>query len=284
MKPRTQLQSFLDTQNAMSESTASIISVPATQHAVLAVQAGGPEVLQYRPDHVVALPGEQEVLIRNEFCGMNYVDTYFRNGLYPSPKPEVLGREGAGIIVTLGSGVTICSDLAVGDRVAWLGTGGYAQYTAVPVAKLIKLPARVSFQDAAASLLGGLTVLTLTEEAYHVRPGDWALVHAAAGSVGGMLVQVLKSLGAQVVATAGGPEKVAIVNNLGADHVIDYRDDKGPRWPKQVRAITAGAGVDVVYDSVGLDTWEGSLDVVKRKGTIVWFGNASGPVPPLSLQ
>ena len=239
--------------------------------------------MRFRADYHVPLPQEGQVLVKNSIAGINYVDTYFRSGFYPSSKPEILGREGAGIVVALGHNIRNYN-LKVGDRVAWLGASGYAQYTAVSAAKVIKLPDEVSYEDAAASFMVGLTALALVDEAYKVNEGDWVLLHAAAGSVGVLLTQILKHLGAKVIATAGGSEKIAIVKGLGADHVIDYRAEEGKDWVKVVKTITDGRGVDVVFDSVAKDTWEGSLEAVKRKGTVVWFGNASGPVPPLTLQ
>lgn len=249
-------------------------------NAIQVHQTGGPEVLQYQPAHPVPSPQEGQVLVQNSISGINYIDTYFRTGLYPSPKPEIPGREGVGHIVALGPGAN-SYNLQVGDRVAWLGTGGYAGFTAVPAAKTVKVPDAVRDEDVMAGFLSGLTVLTLVKETYPVQKGDSVLVHAAAGGAGSLMTQVLKAIGATVIATAGGPEKVELVKGLGADVVIDYRSEN---WVQRVRDVTGGRGVDVVYDSVGKDTWEGGLEVVKRKGTVVWFGNASGPVPPLPLQ
>jgi NADPH:quinone reductase len=181
------------------------------------------------------------------------------------------------MVVGLGPG-TNDSGLKVGGRVVWLGTSGYAEHTAVPEAKAIQLP------DDVASFISGLTALPLVQEAYAVRSGDWVLLHAAAGSVGYPMTQILKTMGARVIATVGGLDKVALVKDLGAAHVIDYRSEEGKDWPGTVSAITGGHGVDAVYDSVGKSTWEGSIASVKRKGTIVWFGNASGPIPPLPLK
>ncbi|CAH0051367.1 unnamed protein product [Clonostachys solani] len=258
------------------------MSIP-TQRAVIATTVGGPEVLQYRTEHPVPEPQEGQVLVKNAFSGINFIDTYFRTGLYPSPKPEILGREASGVIVGLGPG-TGESGLNVGDRVVWLGTSGYAEYTAVPAARTIRIPSGVTDEVAVASFMSGLTALTLTQEAYDVKPGDCILLHAAAGSVGYLMTQILKSKGATVIGTVGGPEKVTLVKNLGADHVIDYRSEEGKDWPGIVDEITGGRGVDAVFDSVGKSTWEGSIASVKRKGVIVWFGNASGPIPPLLLS
>lgn len=248
--------------------------------AIEITQTGGPEVLSYKTDHPVPQPVEGQVLVQNSISGINYIDTYFRTGLYPSPKPEILGREGVGAIVSLGPGADSYG-FKVGDRVAWLGTGGYAEYTAVPAAKAVKVPEGISDEDVMAGFLSGLTVLTLVKETYPVQKGETVLVHAAAGGAGSLMVQVLKSIGANVIGTAGGEVKCALAQSLGADTVIDYRAED---WVSKVKEVTGGKGVDVVYDSVGKDTWEGALEVIKRKGTIVWFGNASGPVPPLPIQ
>ncbi|KAI9928325.1 hypothetical protein ASPWEDRAFT_108264 [Aspergillus wentii DTO 134E9] len=258
------------------------MSLPSTMKAILTEQTGGPEVLQFKSDHPVPVPQEGQLLVKNNISGINYIDTYFRTGLYPAPKPEVLGREGAGTVVALGPGPNTYN-FKVGDRVAWLGTSGYAEYTAAPASKTIKIPDGITDEDAIAAFLSGMTVLSLAKETYTVQKGDWVLLHAAAGGAGILMTQVLKSIGAKVIGTAGGPEKVALAKSLGADVVIDYRSEEGKDWVKKVKEATGGQGVDVVYDSVGKDTWEGSLEAVKRKGTIVWFGNASGPVPPLPL-
>ncbi|KAJ5636947.1 uncharacterized protein N7484_010260, partial [Penicillium longicatenatum] len=260
-----------------------VMSLPTVQRAVVVDEAGGTEVLHYRTDGIVPTPKEGQVLVKNHISGINYIDIYFREGLYPSPKPEILGREAAGTIVAVGPN-TDTHGLRLGDRVIWLGTAGYSEYTAVAVAKAIKLPSGISDEQATATFLSGLTCLALSHEAYEVKSGDWALIHAAAGGVGFIMTQILKKIGAKVIGTTGGPEKVALVKSLGADHVIDYRSVEGKNWPEIVNSITEGRGVDVVFDSVGKDTWEGSLEAVKRKGTVIWFGNASGPVPPLPFN
>ncbi|KAL4904935.1 hypothetical protein BDW74DRAFT_178505 [Aspergillus multicolor] len=254
----------------------------STMKAIVTEKTGGPEVLEVRTHHPVPTAGEGQLLVKNQTIGINYIDTYFRTGLYPSAKPEILGREAVGTIVGVGPGPNPYN-FKVGDRVAWLSTGSYAEYTAVPQAKTVKVPDELSDEDVLGSFLSGLTVLSLAKETYPVQKGDWVLLHAAAGGAGFLMTQILKSIGATVIGTAGGPEKVELVKSLGADYVIDYRSEEGKDWVKQVKEITNGRGVDVVYDSVGKDTWEGSLEAVKRKGTIVWFGNASGPVPPLPL-
>lgn len=248
--------------------------------AIEITETGGPEVLTFKTNHPVPQPAENQLLVKNSISGINYIDTYFRTGLYPSPKPEILGREAVGTVVALGPGPNP-HNFQVGDRVAWLGTSGYAEYTAVPAAKTVKVPEEVGDETIMAAFLSGLTVLTLVKETYAVQKGEWVLVHAAAGGAGSLMVQVLKAIGANVIGTAGGEQKCAMAKELGADVVIDYRSED---WVSRVKEVTGGKGVDVVYDSVGKDTWEGALEVVKRKGTIVWFGNASGPVPPLPIQ
>jgi NADPH2:quinone reductase len=257
------------------------MSVPSSQQAIVIETTGGPEVLQFKTDFPVPAPKAGELLVKNSVSGINYIDTYYRTGLYPSQKPEVLGREAVGIVVAVGPDAKY--DFKVGDRVIWLGTTSYAQYSAVSAEKTAKIPDRVKDEDALAAFLSGMTVLSLAMETYAVQKNDWVLLHAAAGGAGFLMTQILKSIGAKVIGTAGGPEKVALVKSLGADHVIDYRSEEGKDWVKAVKEITGGRGVDVVYDSVGKDTWEGSLDAVKKKGTVIWFGNSSGPVPPIPL-
>ncbi|KKZ63505.1 NADPH2:quinone reductase [[Emmonsia] crescens] len=259
-------------------------SIPTTQKGVLVSKLGGPEVLEYRTDLPVPDPKEGEVLVKNNLSGLNYIDTYFRTGLYKAPKPEILGREGVGIIVAVGPGPNP-KGFAVGERVAWMKTGGYAEYTVVPTGgHMARVPAELSDEQVLAGLLSGLTTLTFVREAYPVKKGDWILIHAAAGGAGFLMTQLVKLAGAKVIATAGGPEKVELVKSLGADVVIDYRSAGEINWVEKVMEVTGGEGVDAVFDSVGKDTWEGSLKVAKRKGTVVYFGNASGPVPPLQIQ
>jgi NADPH:quinone reductase len=264
-----------------SQSAKMSTSVPKTMKGVLCTATGGPEVLQYKTDLPVPTPKEHEVLVHNSLAGINYIDTYFRTGLYQAPKPEILGREAVGKIVAVGPGETKYG-LKVGDRVVYLGAAGYAEYTAPSVEKVVKVPDGITDEDAAAGMLQGLTVITLVEEAYKVKKGDTVMVHAAAGGVGLIMVQVLKKIGARVVATAGGEEKGKWAKEAGADVVVDYKKD-GVDWVKEVMAVTEEKGFDVVFDSVGKDTFDGSLEVVKRKGTLVCFGNASGPVPPFSI-
>ena len=257
-------------------------SIPTTQKGIRISTTGGPEVLEFKTDLPVPTPGEGQVLVKNNLSGVNFIDTYFRTGLYPSPKPEVLGREGVGTIVALGSGDL--HGFKVGDRVAWLDTAGYAEYSLAKANKTAKVPDGVKDEDVLAAFLSGLTVLTFVREAYPVQKDDWILVHAAAGGAGFLMTQLLKLAGAKVIGTAGGPEKVNLVKSLGADVVIDYKSPEGQNWLEKVKEATGGEGVAAVFDSVGKDTWDDSLNALKRKGTAVFFGNASGPVPPFSIQ
>lgn len=259
------------------------MSIPTTQKAVVVERTGGIDVLEYREDYPVPAPQEGQVLVQNAFSPVNFTDTFFRSGRYPSRKPEILGREGTGTIVALGLG-TDKDTYKVGDRVAWSGASGYAEYTVTAAEKTIKLPDALSFKDAAAVFTNGLISVVILHEIYNVTGNEWVLVHAAAGSVGQLLVQILKVLGAKVIATAGGPEKVAVVKSLGADHVIDYLSEESKDWVKEVNSITDNKGVDLILDPSGKDTWQGDLEVIKKKGFIICIGNASGAVPPISLQ
>lgn len=173
------------------------MEIPSAQRAVVVEKAGGPEVLDYRTNHTVPKPLAGQVLVKNEIAGINYIDTYFRTGLYSSPKPEVLGREAAGVVVALGPGAEEYN-LKVGDKVIWLANAGYAEYSAIPAAKALLLPDNLSFEDATASFMSGLTALALVKETYTVQPGEWVLLHAAAGGAGYLMTQMLKRIGARV--------------------------------------------------------------------------------------
>lgn len=203
---------------------------------------------------------------------------YFRSGLYPAPSlPYILGRESSGVIQSIGPGNT--QSLQVGDRVVALSSTTYAQYTAAPSQTVYKIPSSVSTQDAAAGLLQGLTALTLIREAHLVKSGDWVLVHAAAGGVGLLLIQLLKAVGAKIIATCSTP-KIELVESKGVDVVIDYsKDDFAPK----VKEVTGGAGVVAVFDGVGKATFEKSFECVARKGSMVSYGNASGAVPSFTI-
>ena len=256
--------------------------------AIVAYEVGGPEVLTYTADHPTPTPGANEILVKNTFAGLNYIDTYFRRGIYPSKKPEILGREASGTIASIGTSVPSTSpSLKIGDPVVWTNwTGGYAEYTAVPYASVVKIPAGIRPEVAAGGYLMGLTALSLLSESYPVKKGDEILIHAAAGGTGKLMVQYAKSLGAYVIGTAGGEEKCKLALANGADEVIDYKQyPRKEDWVPKVLALTRdGAGVNAVFDGVGKDTYDGSLDVVRRKGSVVIFGASSGAVPDISLR
>jgi len=225
-------------------------------------------------------PGPGEVRIAHEACGVNFIDTYHRSGLYPLPLPHVLGVEGAGTVEAVGPGVT---HLAPGDRVAYTAKvpGSYAEARVVAAHSVVRLPAAISTTSAAAMMLKGLTVQYLLRRSrVTLAPGDTILWHAAAGGVGLIACQWARLLGLRLIATAGSPENCALALAHGAAHAIDYRRED---VVARVRELTDGAGVPVVYDSVGKDTWERSLDCLQPLGLMVSFGNASGPVPPVNL-
>jgi NADPH2:quinone reductase len=240
---------------------------------------GGPEALSW-DEVTVGDPGPGEVRLRHTAVGLNYIDVYHRTGLYPLPKmPAVIGMEGAGVVEAVGAQVT---DLKAGDRVAYAAPppGAYAQARLMPADRLIKLPDAIDDRHAAAMMLQGMTVCYLIRRTYPVKKGDTVVFHAAAGGVGLIACQWLKHLGVTVIGTVGSPEKAALAKAHGCTHTINYRtEDVAAR----VREITGGEGVPVVYDSVGKDTFEGSLKCLRPLGLMVGFGNASGPVPPFEL-
>ncbi|KAK6583803.1 hypothetical protein PZA11_003533 [Diplocarpon coronariae] len=256
-------------------------AIPATMRGVLIEKTGGVEVLQYKTDLPVPTPKEGEVLVRNDFIGINYIDTYFRTGLYPAPKPEILGREAEGTVVSVGPSGDL-QNLKVGDRVVWLGLAAYAEYSAAPAAKTHLVPSSIPPGLAAASILQGLTALTLIREAYLVKSGDWVLVHAAAGGVGLWLCQLLKAVGARTIGTASTAEKMELAKQSGAEVMVNYKEEKD--FVGKVKEITGPEGVKVVYDSTGKDQFDNDLEVVGRKGTVVSYGNSSGAVPPLAIS
>jgi len=236
---------------------------------------GGPEVLRLE-DVTVGEPGPGEVRLRHTAIAVNYVDTYHRSGLYPVPLPATPGVEAAGVVEAVGPGV---ASPKVGERVVYTGPiGGYAEVRLLAADRCVAIPAGVSDLTAAAVFTKGLTVDALVRRTHPVQAGETVLVHAAAGGVGLLMVQWLKGLGATVIGTVGSDEKAAVARAHGCDHVIVYtREPFAPR----VRELTGGAGVPVVYDSVGKSTFEGSLDCLAPLGLMVTFGNASGPVPPV---
>jgi len=236
-------------------------------------QIGGPEVLKF-VDVELAAPGPGQVRVRHTAIGVNFIDTYHRSGLYKLPLPSGLGSEAAGVVDALGSGVTA---LNIGDRVAYAGAlGAYSEANNVSADKLVKLPAEVSDETAAAAMLKGMTAQYLLMRTYTVNPGETILFHSAAGGVGLIACQWAKHLGATVIGTVGHEDKRALAKANGCDHVLNTRNTD---WVKQVREITKGEGVPVVYDSVGKDTWSGSLDCLAVRGMMVSFGNSSGAVP-----
>ncbi|QJP13418.1 quinone oxidoreductase [Starkeya sp. ORNL1] len=240
---------------------------------------GGPEVLALE-DMEIGWPGPGEVLVRNRAIGLNFVDTYFRTGEYAPPAlPFTPGNEGAGEVVAVGEGVT---EFAVGDRVAYVGTlGAYAEERIVPVHFLVHLPDAIDFATGAAMMLKGLTAQYLLRRTFRVEPGHTILVHAAAGGVGLILTQWARHLGATVIGTVGSPAKAGLARANGCDHVIDYtREDFAAR----VKEITHGEGCHVVYDGVGKATFPASLDCLRRFGTFVSYGSASGPIPPFDIM
>lgn len=247
--------------------------------AIRVHHTGGPDVLTYE-DISIAAPGPGEVHIRNEAIGLNFLDVYFRTGLYPAPKglPFVPGNEGAGVILSVAADVR---DFRAGDRVAYADPmGSYADERLIPAARLVKLPDAIEFGQAASMMLKGMTAQYLLRQTFPVKQGDTILFHAAAGGVGLIAGQWAKHLGATVIGTAGSDEKVKLALEHGYDHVINYRTEN---FVERVRELTGGKGVNVVYDSVGKDTFEGSLDCLRPLGMMVCFGQSSGPVPPFDL-
>ena len=250
--------------------------------AVVLTQTGPASVLSVS-SVPVPTPGPHQVLVKNAFIGVNFIDTYFRTGLYAATLPITLGREGAGTIAALHP--TVAADqalsLAEGDRVAYMAdSGAYAQYTLVSAHQIIKVPDGMGLDFAAASLLQGLTAWTFIREAGEVKKGQRALVHAAAGGTGGLMVQMLHAVGATVIATAGSPEKCQLAKSYGADWVIDSKDKD---LVAEVKEITTGKGVDVIFDGVGKATFDSDLEMIAKKGTLVVFGNAVRPFfPPLA--
>ena len=243
--------------------------------AIRISQYGGAEVLSFE-DVDVADPGEGQVRIAIEAAGVNFIDTYHRTGLYPLDLPLTLGLEGAGIVNAVGAGV---SDLAEGDRVAWKSVAGsYAEQVVADEVEVVKIPSGVATKTAAAVMLQGLTAHYLVNSTYSVREGDTCLIHAAAGGVGLLLVQMAKMRGARVIGTTSTEEKAALARGAGADDIILYTERD---FESEVLNLTDSEGVEVVYDSVAKATWEKSINCLKPRGYMVFFGNASGPVPPI---
>ncbi|PPE69867.1 quinone oxidoreductase [Caldimonas thermodepolymerans] len=250
----------------------------------LAVQIrrnGGPEVMELA-EVAVGDPGPGEIRIRHHACGLNFIDVYQRSGLYALPLPLTLGMEAAGVVEAVGEGVT---HLKPGDRAAYASQppGAYSEVRVMPAKCVVQLPDAISFEEGAAMMLKGLTVqylLRKTQPQGGLQPGDHVLFHAAAGGVGLIACQWARAMGLELIATAGSDDKCRLALEHGAAHAINYRREN---FVERVKEITGGRGVKVVYDSVGKDTWDGSLDCLQPFGLMVSYGNASGPVPPVAL-
>ena len=249
-----------------------------TTPALTVPRNGGTDVLEVT-DRDVPSPGPGQVQVRVAAAGVNFIDVYQRQGVYPIPTPFTLGMEGAGEVVAVGED----TEFTIGDRVAWaMQLGSAAGLANLPAAHLVPVPDGLALDVAAAAMLQGMTAHYLVNSTYAVKPGDIALVHAAAGGVGQLLVQLITAKGGRVIATAGGPAKLAIAERLGAETLIDYRrvDDLAAA----VRAASGGGGVHVAYDGVGKDTFDASLAALRPRGTLALFGGASGQVPPFDIQ
>jgi NADPH2:quinone reductase len=242
--------------------------------AIVVDKNGGPEVLEYK-DIETPKAKAGEALVKIAAIGINYIDIYHRTGLYKLPTPFIPGSEAAGTVEALGDGVT---DVATGDRVAYaMAPGAYSEYAAVPSSKLVRIPGGVDFTTAAAAMLQGMTAHYLVTSTYQLKPGDGALVHAAAGGVGLLLIQMARRIGARVFGTVSTEEKAKLAREAGADHVILYTSED---FESEVKRLTDGRGLQVVYDSVGKDTFLKSLRVLAPRGMLALFGQSSGPVPP----
>lgn len=238
--------------------------------AILVSQPGGPDQMEIK-DVEIPAPGPGQALVKVAASGVNFIDVYHRTGLYKSDWPANLGMEGSGVVESVGEGV---SDFTPGDRVAWaMARGSYAQYQVVPAALLVRVPGSLDLKLAAAAMLQGMTAHYLTHSTFPLKSGQTALVHAAAGGTGLLLVQMAKMIGAKVIGITSTPEKAEEVRRAGADHVFDYSD-----FDTEARRVANGKGVDVVYDSVGATTFEKSLNALRVRGMLVSFGQSSGPV------
>lgn len=258
------------------------MTLPETQKVVLFEENGDLDVLKY-VDYETPKISPDDIIVKNKYAGINFIEAYFRKGVYPSTTPYVLGREGTGVVVEVGDNV---SNYKVGDKVAYLGGANFAQYTKLSskhilIHKLADDTSDEKLKLYAASLVQGLTALTLINEAYKVKKGDYILVWAAAGGVGRLLTQLVSEIGAHVIAIASTSEKLEIAKSLGAEFLINSSTDN---VAEKVKEFTNGKGVEATFDSVGKDSFEPSFESLARKGTFVSFGNASGVVPPLSIN
>jgi NADPH2:quinone reductase len=245
--------------------------------AIQVSQTGGPEVLTL-VDVPTPTPKPNEALVEIKASGVNFIDVYFREGRYPTTLPFINGQEGAGVVTEVGSEVT---SVKVGDRIAYTSSlGSYAEFAAVPAARLVKIPDALSFEQAAAAMLQGMTAHYLLYSSYKLQSGETALIHAAAGGVGLLLVQMAKRIGARVIATAGSEEKAQLARDAGADHCIIYTQAD---FEAETKRLTDGKGVHVVYDGVGKATFDKDLEVLRMRGYLVLFGGSSGAVPAFDL-
>jgi NADPH2:quinone reductase len=248
-----------------------------TMKAIQVSQTGGPEVLEL-VELPIPEPKPNEALVQIKAAGVNFIDVYFREGRYPAPLPFISGQEAAGVVTSIGTDV---QNVKVGDRVAYTGAlGSYAEYAAVPADRLVKIPGELDYTQAAAAMLQGMTAHYLCHSTYPIKRDETALIHAAAGGVGLLLVQMCKLLGARVIGTAGSDEKAALARDAGADEVINYSSQD---FETETKRLTEGKGVHVVYDGVGQATFAKGLNVLRPRGYMVIFGGASGAVPPFDL-
>ncbi|MCU6435765.1 quinone oxidoreductase [Undibacterium sp. Jales W-56] len=251
----------------------------STTKAIRIQQTGGPEVMEF-VDVPLGQPGSGEALVRHAACGLNFIDVYFRTGLYPQPLPAGLGMEASGVVEAVGDGVT---HVKPGDRVAYAGrpNGAYAEARVMPADNLVRLPDSIDFETAAGMMLQGLTVQYLFHRTFPLKGGETILFHAAAGGVGLIACQWARAIGVKMIGTVGSDEKGELAKTHGCTHVINYNKEN---FVERVKEITEGKGVPVVYDSIGKDTFTGSLDCLSPLGMMVSFGSASGPVPAFGLQ
>ena len=246
--------------------------------AIQVAEVGGPDVLKL-VDLPIPEPKSHEAVVQIKAAGVNFIDVYFREGRYPAALPFINGQEAAGVVTSIGNDVNAIN---VGDRVAYTSVlGAYAEYSAVSADRLVKIPDQVDFTQAAACMLQGMTAHYLTHSTYPIKRGETALIHAAAGGVGLLLVQMAKNLGAHVIGTAGSSEKANLAREAGADEVIIYTEQD---FESETRRLTDGKGVHVVYDGVGKTTFDKDLNVLRPRGYLVLFGGASGAVPPFDLM
>jgi NADPH2:quinone reductase len=250
-------------------------SSKANMRAIQVKRTGGPEVMEL-VDLPVPQPKSNEAVVKIEASGVNFIDVYYREGRYPAPLPFVLGQEAAGVVSSVGSGVR---EVAAGDRVAYtMALGSYAEYAAVAADRLVKIPAGVGGREAAAAMLQGMTAHYLSHDTFTLKKGQTALIHAAAGGVGLLLVQMAHNIGARVIATVSTEEKAKLARAAGADEVILYTQAD---FEAETKRLTGGKGVDVVYDSVGKTTFEKGLNLLRPRGMMVLYGGSSGPVAPI---